>query len=380
MATEHTLNAPSPGPANSVSSSALAEYPVVSVVIPCRNERLYIGPCLDSLLACDYPQERFEILVVDGMSDDGTRNVVADFARHHENVKLVDNRSQITPSGMNLGIRRSIGEVIAIVGAHTVFDSQYISECVKHLESYGADEVGGVAIFVPRENTALGRAIAATWSHPFGSGANFAYKRGVREPTWVYTVFSGCFRRSVFERVGLFNEDLKHSQDSEFSRRLAAVGGKILVIPNVKVRYLCRSGLAAFSKHAFRNGVWATLPIAYSDVMPILWVHLIPFVFVSALLGSVIWALWSPHSAWVFYAIAGSYGLAAVASSIQVALKERDPRFCLVLPPIFAILHLGYGFGSLWGLVKALSMPRTWRRAQRWFLDLRRQKRAVDRA
>src|SRR5215475_474589 len=236
----------------------LTQDPLVSIVIPCRNERSQIGVCLDSLLASDYSPGNLEILVVDGMSEDGTREIVANYAREYPSVKLVDNPSHVTPVGMNLGIERSAGDVIAIVGAHTIFDRNYISECVKYLDACGADEVGGVLLSVPRENTVVGRAIAECFVHPFGSGADISFKRGTKEPRWVPTVFSGCFRRSVFERVGRFNEDLKQSQDSEFNHRLAAAGGKILLIPHVTVRYLCRSDLWAFMRHAWRNGVWVT--------------------------------------------------------------------------------------------------------------------------
>jgi len=340
-------------------------YPAVSVVIPCRNERHYISACLDSLLGSDYPREKLELVVADGMSNDGTREVVAAYAERHPNVKLVDNPRGITPAGMNRGIEQSTGQVVAIVGAHTVFDRSYITECVKHLEIYSADEVGGIAIPMPRENTLFGHAIVASWCHRFGSGADIPHKIGVSEPKWAHTVFSGCFRRSVFERIGYFNEELTHSQDSEFNRRLTAAGGRILIIPHVAVRYVSRSDISSFAKHSFRNGVWATLPLAYTDVLPVRWVHLVPLAFVSALLGSSLLGIWKRPFLWAGVALAGCYVLANLAASIDIAFRKRDWRFSAAMPPVFSILHLGYGFGSLWGLLKALTKPRIWRRAFR---------------
>lgn len=356
-----TRTKPGGSPEASVSEN-LCVHPFLSVVIPCRNEGAFIGGCLDSILSGDYPKDRLEIIVADGMSEDGTRNIVMDYGRRHPNVKLVDNPNRITPSGMNLGVQQSTGQVIAVVGAHAVYDHNYFSECVRNLLVFRADEVGGTARFVPRKDTPMGRAIVVCLSHPFGAGANIPYKRDIKGPKWVHTVFSGCFRRDVFERIGLFNEDLKHSQDSEFNRRLAAAGGRILLVPHVKASYLCRSDLIAFWKHALRNGVWATLPTAYSEVMAVSWVHLVPLMFVSGLLGSALLTVWGRHYLWLFVLVASLYSFVNLAASIQIARKERDARFYLTMPLVFAILHIGYGLGSLWGLVKAFSKPRFWKR------------------
>ena len=338
----------------------MTNYPLVTVVVLCRNERTHIGMCLDSLLANDYPKDRLEILVVDGMSDDGTREIVQDYTRRYPFIKLLDNLKRITPAAMNTGVRNARGEAIAIVGAHSTYDERYLSEYVKHLDEYGADEVGAVAEYIPRQNTLVGRAIVAVLAHPFGAGANIRYKVGAKEPTWVDTVSSGCYRRDVFDRIGLFNEKLVYSQDIEFNLRLRQAGGKILLIPTAVIRYYARSDFKSFCKHNFRNGLWAILPFVYSPIIPVSWRHLVPLAFVIALLSSVAVAFVWPFGLWMLVGIASMYAIANVIASMEVAYRKGDIRYLLIMPLVFASLHLGYGLGSLWGLVKVLAhiMPR----------------------
>ena len=149
----------------------MTSYPLVTVVILCRNERARIGACLDSLLANDYPKDRREILVVDGVSNDGTRDIVQNYSRRYPFIKSLDNPKRVIPTAMNIGVRNAGGEAITIVGAHSTYGEHYLSEWVKHLDEYGADEVGAVAQYIPRENTLLGRALVTVLVHPFGAGA-----------------------------------------------------------------------------------------------------------------------------------------------------------------------------------------------------------------
>ena len=104
------------------------------------------------------------------------------------------------------------------------------------------------------------------------------------EPKWVDTVFGGCYRREVFDRVGLFNENLVRGQDMEFNLRLKKAGGKTLLVPDIVSYYYARSDIKSFWKHNFTNGVWAILPFLYSPIMPVSWRHLVPLIFVTAFL------------------------------------------------------------------------------------------------
>jgi glycosyltransferase involved in cell wall biosynthesis len=340
----------------------LERFPLASAVVLCRNERQHIAACLDSLLAGDYPGGNFEILVVDGQSDDGTVEVVRRYAEADPRVRLVCNPKRTTPAAMNIGIRAARGQAVAIIGAHATYHPSYLSECVRHLFEYGADQAGAVARYLPGKDTLLARAIAAALHHPFGAGANIAYKNGAKYPIWVDTVSSGCYRREVFDRVGPFNEDLRHSQDIEWNQRLRRAGGRILLVPTAVIEYYVRSDWASFTRHNFRNGAWSILPFAYSDCVPIRARHLVPLAFVAAVLGSLVAAGLTPAGRVLAAVVLGAYAAANLVASLFVAWRERKPSLLLVMPAVFAILHFTYGLGSLLALPRLLVRPEFWRR------------------
>ena len=308
--------------------------------------------CLDSIVNGDYPTDRLEVLVVDGMSADGTRAIAEDFARRHPFVRVLDNPRRITPAALNTGIAAARGELIAWMSAHNRYARDYLTEAVRHLQAYGADNVGGVLVTVPREQTLIGRAIARALSHRFGVGNSYT-KIHVKEPMWFDAVFGGCYRREVFDRVGLFNERLVRGQDMEFHIRLRKAGGRILLAPSVVSYYYARADLASFWRQNWNNGVWAILPFLHSTVMPVSWRHLAPLGFVLGLLGSALLALVSPAGRWLLAGLGGTYLAATLAASVHVAWRERDPRYLAVMPIVFPTLHVAYGLGSLWGVAEA---------------------------
>ncbi len=325
----------------------------VSIVIPCRDEAQFITGCLDSIIANDYPKSMLEVLVVDGMSEDRTREIVNVYVQRYPYIHLLDNPKKITPSAFNTGIKHAKGEVIAIMGAHASYAEDYISKCIKYLYDYNADQVGGVMMTVPRDKTHIGKAIALCLSHRFGVG-NSGFRTGSDKPKWVDAVFGACFRRRVFEKIGLYNEELLCSQDMELNMRLKKAGFRTLLIPEIFSYYYARSDFRSFCKHNFRNGVWAILPFLYSTGIPVSWRHLVPLVFVLGLFSSAALALAWPFGLWTLVGIVGVYVVANLGASSQIAVREQDARYFLIMPVVFTSLHLGYGLGSLWGLIKVL--------------------------
>jgi glycosyltransferase involved in cell wall biosynthesis len=333
----------------------------VSLIVACRNEAGFIANCLDSILANDFPQEQLEILVVDGLSHDGTRGIVAAYAGRFPFLRMIDNPRGITPCAFNLGLRHAAGDYIMIMGAHSTYSPTYISQCIAYVERYHADNVGGVIRATPRNAGPVAKAIIAALSHPFGvGGAQFRTAKG--EPRWVDTVFGGCYRRDVFDRVGSFNENLTYSQDLEFNLRLKSMGGRTLLVPDIVSEYSARSDLRSFVRHNFRNGAWVILPFAYSTVIPVRARHLVPLVFLLAVMGTLLLTLFVP-AAWSLAAIVlGAYAAGAMAASVSVAWRERSPAMLLLLPVSFAALHFAYGFGSLLALGRMLGSIAFWRK------------------
>lgn len=330
--------------------------PVVTVIVPCRNEQDFIGACLDSIIANDYPKDRVEILVIDGMSEDNTRKIVQAYAVRYPVITLLDNPEKITPAALNIGVRHARGNVIVRMDAHARIGKDYVRRSVDSLFIHGADNVGGVMITEPRESTLLGRAIVAGLSHRFGVGGSF-FRIHSDKLRWVDTVFGGCYRKEIFDRIGLFNEKLSRGQDFEFNRRLKKAGGRILLVPDIVSHYSARSDLRSFWFHNWNNGVWAILPFAYSNVMPVSWRHLIPLTFVTTILGSAVLGCWEPFFLWLCIAVLTVYGVANVGASLHVALRERNLRYFPAMLLVFAILHFSYGFGSLWGAARLALNP-----------------------
>ncbi len=339
----------------------VSEARLVSIIIPCRDEEDFIAKCLDSIIQNDYSKERLEVLVIDGMSKDGTRGVIMGYAQQYAWIRLIENPEQITPVALNLGINNAKGEIIMWMSAHNRYEKDYIRRCVESLEKYEADNVGGIIKTLPRNDTFIGRAIAASLSHRFGVGNSY-FRVQTGQPKLVDTVFGGCYRREVFDRVGLFNENLVRGQDMEFNLRLKKSGGKTLLIPNIVSYYYARSDIKSFWKHNFGNGLWAILPFLYSPIMPVSWRHLVPLFLVTCLLvSSALGLIWFPFF-FVFVVVLVTYGLVSLGASFEIAWDKKDIRYLFTMPFIFASLHFPYGLGSMWGAVKVLSSSPFWSR------------------
>lgn len=307
----------------------------VSIIIACRNEEEFISKCLDSIINSDYPKDKLEILVVDGKSEDGTREIVKKYIEKYPFIKLLDNQKKIKPCALNMGIKEAKGEAIMVIDAHSVCQKDYISKCLEYLKKYKVDNIGGIIKTLPAKNTVVAKAIAISLSHFFGVGGS-RFRVGSKKPRWVDTVFGGCYRKEVFKKIGLFNENLVRSQDMEFNLRLKRAGGKILLVPNIVSYYYPKSNLKDFFIHNIKDGIWAIYPLKFIKTLLKLR-HYIPLAFI----------LTFPISIWVYIPV-------AIFFSFRIAWQKRDLRYFFTLPVVFASRHIGYGLGSIWGFVKLL--------------------------
>ena len=325
--------------------------PSVSIVVPCRNEKHYIAECLDSILACDYPPDRLEVLVLDGMSDDGTRQVLDGYSAGRALIRVLDNRQRVTPVALNLAIRAAGGDVIVRMDAHVVYPKNYVSRLVAALDEFGADNVGAVLRTLPANQSPMGRAIAIGMSHPFGVGTSY-FRIGTDQPRWVDTIAFFCVRRETFDRVGLFDEELIRHQDGEFNARLIGAGGRILLIPDIVSYYYARSTLRQVGRMFYQYGYFK--PLVAKKLGRFMTVRqLIPPGFVLALVTSAIGALvWQPALI-LFGLVAGSYALVVGGCAIQTALKE-GPSTGLALAAVLPVIHVSYGTGFWWRVIELL--------------------------
>lgn len=318
--------------------------PRVSVVIPMRNEQRFIERCLEALVTQDYPTDYLEVLIVDGMSTDRSAELAGRFVSICSNFQLLRNPQKITPAAFNIGIRHAGGNIIAIVSAHAVLAPNYLSCCVSALKATGADNVGGPMNAV--SDTYMGKAIALATSSPFGVGsARFHY---ADKPMWVDTVYMGAYRREVFDRIGLFDEELVRNQDDELNFRLLRAGGKIWLDPEIRSTYYSRSGLRGLWKQYFEYGFWK-VRVIQKHGRPASLRHLVPALFVLALILSALVSV-ATLSPWWSIAVLVPYLSAAIATAVTIAARNGW-QVLPVLPFAFATMHLAYGGGFIVGLV-----------------------------
>lgn len=334
-------------------TSALMQRPsfepvFVTVIMPVRNEAKFIERSLGAVLNQDYPHEFLEVLIADGMSVDGTPQVIARVAKAHPDipVSVINNPRRIVPTGFNLALRRARGKVIVRVDGHTIITPDYIRQCVMALQATGADNVGGRMDAV--SHTPFGRAVSLATSTPFGvGGARFHYSE--REE-WVDTVYMGAWPRQVFDRIGLFDEEQVRNQDDEFNYRLREHNGRILLSPNIKSCYYTRSTLRSLWRQYYEYGYWKVRVMQKhpAQMRPR---QFIPPLFIATLLFFLGLTPFTATGRWGLAATVGSYAVANMAASAWTAGRV-DFRLLPALMIIFATLHIAYGLGFLHGLAK----------------------------
>lgn len=324
-----------------------ASRPFVTIVVPCRNEARYIAHCLESILANDYPQDRLEVLVVDGRSDDRTREIVASYAARHGTIRLVDNPKRITPAALNAGIGAARGDIIMRMDAHVLYPVTYIGTLVTALEETGADGVGGPIATLPADDTPTARAIALALSHPFGVG-NSQFRTGVTERRWTDAVAFGCYRRTVFDRFGRFDEELVRNQDDEFDLRLVKQGGRLLLVPDAISGYYARATLGQVGRMFYQYGYFKPL-VARKLGRVMTGRQLVPSLFLLVLGGTALLSPWLPVAGAACVAIAAAYTTLVVGCALA-ALPRHGFRCALALAAAFPTLHAGYGAGFLLGI------------------------------
>jgi glycosyltransferase involved in cell wall biosynthesis len=329
----------------------------ITVIIPCRNEEQYIGQVLDSILLQNYDQKKIEVLVIDGSSDDKTREIVAGYSKNATNISVLDNPMRTVPYALNLGIRKAKGEVIVRMDAHSKYPNNYLSRLSSQLEVLGADNVGGKWNTLPAENTPICKAIAIASSHNFGIG-NSLHKTGTSEITQTDTVPFGCFRRELFDKIGMFDIDLIRNQDDEFNARIIKNGGKIYLIPDVIIDYFARKDIRKMSKMFYQYGLFKPL-VNKKLGAPATLRQFFPPLFVAGLILGLILCFVGRMFIFVYASVLASYMVLSLYFSLVEVMKYRNSKLVLLLPYLFFVIHTSYGWGYLMGIFRFLIFRNT---------------------
>lgn len=315
----------------------------VSIVIPMRNEERHVGRCLDSLMEQDYPADCLEVKVVDGCSEDGSAAIVRSFAGRSPDVELLENPERVTPAALNIGIRNSSGDIVIILGSHSFVEPDFVSRNIAVLEATGADCAGGRIETI--SDRRMGRVISQAMSSAFGVG-NSRFRTSMK-PGFVDTVAFGAYRREVFERVGLFDEELIRNQDDEFNFRLIRGGCRIFLDPSIRSSYYSRPTLRGLWKQYFQYGWWKTVILRKHGRLPAAR-NLAPAAALSVFCLALLLALVVPPMVWLAAVMLATYLLLSVIVTLR-SVGLAGPSM-LLLPFAFATLHLSYATGFLCGL------------------------------
>lgn len=318
---------------------------LVSVIVPCRNESVYIVDVVKNAIA-QLPRDGSELIVADGMSDDGTREILNDLKAVHSSLIVIDNPSRIVSAGLNSAIRASHADVIVRMDVHTKYAPDYIEQCLRVMRESGADNVGGP--WRAEGKGYLQSAIAMAFQSRFSSGGASSHR--VDYEGVVDSVYLGCWRRDVFDRFGLFDEELVRNQDDEHNLRITRGGGKIWQSPKIMSSYVPRASLRKLFAQYAQYGYWKVRVIQKHRI-PASFRHLVPAIFVGTLFMSMLLAPVSKLAAVVFFWLAGSYLVVNLIATLSVCAKPRNWRYLPVMPLIFMCFHFGYGYGFLRGML-----------------------------
>ncbi|WP_372640254.1 glycosyltransferase family 2 protein [Ancylomarina sp.] len=325
----------------------------VSIIIPVRNELNYIDFTMNSLLNQDYPRDFMEIIVADGMSDDGTREKLEVYVDKFHSLKLVDNKPKIVSAALNNCIAIAKGDVIIRMDAHSVYPTNYISVLVENLYALDADNVGVKLETIPFSSSPKSLAIAKALSHPLGVG-NSWFRIGIESVKQVDTVPFGCFRREVFNQIGGFDLELIRNQDDELNARMIKNGMKIFLIPDISVKYYARESISILWKMYYQYGYFK--PLVNLKIKKISSLRqLAPLALVSYLILGVLVSLLYPIALSPFLLFLLPYLLIIVGISFWNFKALGSFTACFWLMISFSCMHISYGLGYLVGFLSILT-------------------------
>ena len=328
------------------------DHPLVSIVIPCRNEEDHIGTALNEILAQDPPRGGFEVIVADGMSNDGTREIVLQKALTDSRIRMIDNQVGFVSNGLNAAIREAKGSIIVRMDAHTSYATDYVYRCVEVMKETSAENVGGPWIACGKGK--IGKAIAAAFQSPFSCGGARGHDANYSGP--VDTVYLGCWRREIFDRIGWFDEELVRNQDDEFNLRIIRSGGKIWQSVKIRSWYYPRESLRYLFAQYVQYGYWK-VRVIQKHRLPGSLRHLIPAGFLLTLMLLPVLSLISPKALWIWFSLLGLYFIVNFSVSLLTA-SFTGLTLVRFLPCVFATFHFGYGWGFLRGLTDFIILRR----------------------
>ena len=321
--------------------------PFVSIIVPCYNEETTIRHLLDSVLAQTYPRAQMELVISDGMSTDHTRDVIAVFQKEHTDlaVRVVKNLARTIPSGLNQAIRESNGEIVIRLDAHSMPIPEYVERCVAAHESNKGDNVGGVWEIHAGADTWIAKSISFAAAHPLGVG-DAMYRLNAKAGA-VDTVPFGSFRRTLIDKIGVFDETLLSNEDYEFNTRVRESGGTVWLDPSIRSVYFSRSTLGRLASQYWRYGFW-NFKMLQRYPHTLRWRQALPPLFVLILFVLIVLSLFTGFARYVLAAQLFVYFSALGLAGLKLAIEKKTGVLLLGLPLAISTMHMAWGAGFLW--------------------------------
>ena len=316
------------------------------------NEQIYLPDLLEDLLKQTYNRKLIEVILVDGESQDNTWEIMKAFQAEHQkdflSVKLFHNYKRVQPAGWNIVIQNSDTDALLRIDAHARLPKNFIENSLQCLNS-GEYVCGGPRENIIDEDTPWKKMLLEAEQSMFGAGIA-SYRQKVDGKKYVKSLFHGCYRKEVLDCVGFFNEELIRTEDNEYHYRINKSGFKICYDPSIHSYYQTRNSLKGMVRQKFKNGFWIGRTLFKCPGCISLF-HLVPFAFVCAVFIS---------SILVFFGISlpakllwGSYVFVNISMTLASIIQSKDINtYCILLPFVFMLLHIGYGVGTFLGIVK----------------------------
>ena len=323
----------------------ITKYPFVTIILPVKNEKQYITSALNSIFSQNYPENKIEILITDGCSTDGTTEIIKNFQKNHLNIQLIENFGEIVSEGFNLALSQSIGEYILRIDGHSEIPPNYLKNCIELMIKGKADIVGGCIETL--SSGVVGRAISVTQASFFGVGGVKFRNSQQSKAGFVDTLAFGVHKRELFAELGGYDEEMIFNQDDEFNFRVTRIGKKIWMDPTLKTKYFARSSYKKLFKQYFNYGLYKVRGFQKRGrIFSIR--HLIPSLFLGGLLSSFLIGYLYNYF-FPFNILLGTYIITNIIYSIVKSTSYLMIPFIFIS---FCVLHISYGTGLIWGLLK----------------------------
>jgi glycosyltransferase involved in cell wall biosynthesis len=332
--------------------------PSVSIIIPCYNEQETIQKLLEAIYMQTFSRTDLEVVIADGLSTDRTRAEITAFADKYPDlhIAVVDNSKRSIPAALNCALAEAQGEIIVRLDAHSIPYPDYVERCVADLEADLGENVGGLWEIRPRVETWTAQSIAAAAAHPMGVGD--ALYRHTNKPAYADTVPFGAFKRELLALVGFFDENLLTNEDYEFNARIHKSGGKIWLDPAIRSVYFAQATWAGLVKQYSRYGFWKWRMLRrYPET--IRWRQGLPPLFVLGLILGGILSVFEPFIRTMWLAVILIYLIALIGAGIQSAFRHKKILFVFGLPIAIATMHVSWGAGFLWSMIKGIIPARS---------------------